>query len=217
MADAIPLIKATSRLETAPGANGATPSGRAAAPSHPPAIERPVVDSDVASVPSTRWYVAQTHLHAEVKASQHLRRQGFEVYLPRYLRQRRHARRVDSVAAPLFPRYLFVSIDLTTQRWYSIQSTIGVARLIRHGDMPAAVPEAIVEGLKCREDAEGFVQLERRPRFAPGDKIRVSDGAFCDCLGLYDSINGNDRSAILLDLLGRKVRVVLDNALIDAA
>jgi transcriptional antiterminator RfaH len=174
-------------------------------------------NSDVSAIAPAKWYVAQTHIHAEVKASQHLGRQGFDVYLPRYLKQRRHARRIDSVAAPLFPRYLFVSIDLTTQRWYSIQSTIGIARLIRHGDLPVAVPDAIVEGLKLREDADGYVQLERRPRFAAGDKIRISDGAFCDCLGLYEQINGNDRSAILLDLLGRKVRIVLDNGLIDAA
>ena len=163
------------------------------------------------------WYVAQTHLYAEVKASQHLVRQGFEVYLPRYRKQRRHARRVDHVAAPLFPRYLFVSIDVTTQRWYSIQSTVGIARLIRHGDMPEPVPQSIIDGLKRREDADGFVQLERQARFSPGDKIRVSNGAFCDCLGLYETISGKDRSAILLDLLGRKVRVVLEDELIDAA
>src|SRR5258708_11637802 len=86
------------------------------------------------------WYVAQTHPHAEVKASLHLRRQGFEIYLPRYLRSRRHARRVETVAAPLFPGYLFVAIDMATQRWLSIQSTIGVARLVRDGARPAAVP-----------------------------------------------------------------------------
>jgi transcriptional antiterminator RfaH len=166
---------------------------------------------------SNLWYVAQTHLYAEVKASQHLLRQGFEVYLPRYSKQRRHARRVDYVATPLFPRYLFVSIDVATQRWYSIQSTVGIARLIRHGDMPAPVPRSIINGLKCREDADGFVQLERQARFSSGDKIRVSDGAFCDCLGLYEAISGKDRSAILLDLLGRKVRVVLEDELIDAA
>jgi transcriptional antiterminator RfaH len=180
------------------------------------AIERQGPASSL-NTPSSRWYVAQTHLHAEGKALQHLRRQGFDVYLPRYLKQRRHARRIDTVAAPLFPRYLFVSIDLTAQRWYSIDSTIGIAKLIRYGDVPVAVPDAIVEGLRCRENADGFVQLERQPRFAPGDKIRISHGAFCDCLGLYETIRGNDRSAILLDLLGRKVRVVLENALIDAA
>ena len=168
-------------------------------------------------ITATRWYVAQTQVHAERKASEHLLRQGFGVYLPRYLKQRRHARRVERVAAPLFPRYLFVSIDLTAQRWYAIQSTVGIARLIRQGDLPVAVPDGIVDGLKDREDPEGYVQLAQRPRFAPGDKVRVSDGAFSDCLGLYEGINGNDRSAILLDLLGRKVRVVLDNGWIDAA
>ena len=60
------------------------------------------------------WYVAQTHPRAEMKASQHLGRQGFEVYLPRYLKKRRHARRTDTIAAPLYPGYLFVAIDLET-------------------------------------------------------------------------------------------------------
>src|SRR5437762_12539601 len=79
----------------------------------------------------SRWYVAQTHPHAETKASVHLRRQGFAVYFPRYLKQRRHARRIEKIAAPLFPSYLFVAIDIATQRWLSIDSTFGVTRLVR--------------------------------------------------------------------------------------
>ena len=31
-----------------------------------------------------RWFVAQTHPHAENKAAAHLQRQGFDVYMPRY-------------------------------------------------------------------------------------------------------------------------------------
>ena len=38
-----------------------------------------------------------------------------------------------------------------------------------------------------------------------------------DCLGLFENLNGKDRAAILLDLLGRKVRVVVDQEFIDAA
>ena len=59
-----------------------------------------------------RWYVVQTQANAEHKAVAHLGRQGFTTYLPRYLKRRRHARRVDIVPRPLFPRYLFVSIDV---------------------------------------------------------------------------------------------------------
>ena len=32
-----------------------------------------------------------------------LERQGFRTYLPRYRRERRHARRRDIIKAPLFP------------------------------------------------------------------------------------------------------------------
>src|SRR6516164_3359455 len=167
--------------------------------------------------PSQCWYVAQTHIHAESKATFHLERQGFCVYLPRYLKKRRHARRVDTVAAPLFPRYLFISIDTVTQRWHSIRSTIGITRLVAHGDLPAIVPPAIIEGLKRREDANGFVKLEHRPRFASGDKIRVREGAFADVLGLFEGMTSEERVAILLELLGRKVRVVLDMDFIEAA
>jgi transcriptional antiterminator RfaH len=183
---------------------------------HQLAIEQPE-PSSLTDTPSRRWYVAQTHVHAESKAAFHLGRQGFEVYLPRYAKRRRHARRVDTVAAPLFPRYLFVSVDMATQRWHSIRSTIGITRLVANGDVPAFVPPAIIEGLKRREDANGFVQLEHRPRFASGDKIRVLEGAFCDALGLFEGITGQERAAILLDLLGRKVRVVLGMDVIEAA
>ncbi len=164
-----------------------------------------------------RWYVAHTHPHAEAKATAHLNRQGFESYFPRYLKRRRHARRIETVAAPLFPRYLFVAVDLSAQRWRSIYSTVGIARLVSNGDDPSAVPDGIVEALKSREDASGFIKLDQRPPFRAGDKIRVLDGAFTSCLGLFEGMAERERVAILLDLLGRKVRVVLDADLVAAA
>jgi len=165
----------------------------------------------------TRWYVVQTQPHAEAKAAAHLCRQGFDIYLPRYLKRRRHARRIETVAAPLFPRYMFVAVDMAVQRWRAIHSTIGVSRLVCNGDSPAVVADAVVDGLKRREDVCGFVKLDCRPRFAPGDKVRVVDGVFTACLGLFDGITDGERVAILLDLLGRKVRVFLDSELVTAA
>ena len=169
------------------------------------------------SAPSLRWFVVHTHPRAEVKATHHLARQGFEAYLPRYLKRRRHARRIETVAAPLFPRYLFVSVNLAAERWRSIHSTIGVAHFVCNGDEPATVPDGIVEALKLREDADGFVKFNYRPRFHAGDKIRVLDGAFADCLGLFEGFSERERVTILLDLLGRKVRIVLDGELVAAA
>jgi transcriptional antiterminator RfaH len=159
----------------------------------------------------------QTHPRAEHKAAAHLNRQGFEIYLPQCLKIWRHARRVETVAAPLFPRYLFIAVDIAAQRWRSIQSTIGVVRLVCNGDAPAPVPEAVLTGIKEREDECGFVRLERRPLFAQGDSIRVLDGVFAAHLGLFEGMSDNERVTILLELLGRKVRVVLNAGCVAAA
>jgi transcriptional antiterminator RfaH len=164
-----------------------------------------------------RWYVVQTQPNAEHRAIAHLRRQDFTTYLPRYRKRRRHARRTEIVLAPLFPRYLFVSIDMSSQRWRSIQSTVGVSRLVCNGDEPAPVPEAVLDALRAREAADGVIEIDTQPRFARGDRVRVTDGAFGDCLGLFENMTDGERVAILLDLLGRKVRVVLDVDAVEAA
>ena len=167
--------------------------------------------------PGVHWYVVQTQVNGEAKAADNLRRQGYETYLPRYLKRRRHARKVDFAAKPLFPRYMFVAIDMAAQRWRSVQSTVGVSRLVTNGDSPAVVPEGVVRALRAREDAKGFVKMDARPAFAPGDKVRVLAGAFMDNAGLFNGMADRDRVSILLEMLGRQVRVVLDADLVAAA
>ncbi len=169
------------------------------------------------AIESTRWYVVQTHVHCENKAAAHLLRQGYDVYLPRYMKRRRHARRVENVPAPLFPRYLFVGFDVMAARWRSIQSTQGVSSLVCNSNEPAVLPESVVAELRRREDDSGFIRFDPRPQYAPGDKVRIVDGVFGDSFGLFEGIADRDRVAILLDLLGRKVRVVLDRESVAAA
>lgn len=164
-----------------------------------------------------RWYVVQTQINGEAKAAENLRRQGFETYLPRYLKRRRHARKLDFVAKPLFPRYMFVAIDMASQRWRTVQSTFGVSRLVANGEEPAAVPDGVIPALQAREDVKGFVKMDARPAFAHGDRVRVLAGVFMDNAGLFNGMADHDRVFILLEMLGRKVRVLLDADLVTAA
>src|SRR5689334_23097503 len=162
------------------------------------------------------WYVVQTQINGEAKAARNLLRQGFEVYLPRYLKRRSHARKIEKVAAPLFPRYMFVNIDIATQRWRSVQSTYGVSHLVLNGSDPAPVAGQVIHALKAREDEGGYVRLDQRPKFTIGEKVRVLAGVFADNLGLFDGMADRDRVAILLELLGRKVRVSIEADLVAA-
>ena len=156
-----------------------------------------------------RWYVVNTHARAEQKAAWHLGNQGFRLFLPQYLRQRRHARRVDMVKAPLFPRYLFVEIDLESDRWLSVTSTIGVSHLVGGANGPLSVPEGVVEEWRAREDESGLIPLAREARYRRGDRVQVNDGAFVDMVGVFDCASDEDRVFLLLDMLGRQVRVRL--------
>lgn len=154
-----------------------------------------------------RWYVVHTQPHHEVRADVNLRRQGFATYLPRYQRTRRHARRTETVVRPLFPRYLFVAIDLTRDRWRAIHSTFGVSHLVQAGDEPLSVPSGIVEEIRAREDGEGLVRLGLPPGVGPGSPVRLIDGIFQDAKGVLERVADNRRVAVLLELLGREVRV----------
>jgi transcriptional antiterminator RfaH len=146
-----------------------------------------------------------------------LERQGFPAYLPRYLKRHRRARRIEMVRAPLFPRYLFVAIDLTAQRWRSIFSTVGVSRIVCNGKVLTPISHEVISSSGVREGAGGFVRVDRSPKFRADEKIRVVDGTFAHCLGLYEGMKDRDRIAILLDLLGRKVRGTVDGQNVAAA
>jgi transcriptional antiterminator RfaH len=158
------------------------------------------------------WYAVQCQPHGEDRAALNLARQGFEAYCPRYLKTRRHARQLHRVATPFFPRYLFVNLDLASQRWRSVNGTFGVSGLVGPRESPSRVPEAIIASLRAREDEKGYITvLHPAERWKTGDSVRITGkNAFFGCSGLFEGLNDEDRVRVLLDLLGRKVRVTLD-------
>ena len=164
-----------------------------------------------------RWYVAYTQPNAEWKAVAHLRRQGFEAYLPLCRAIRRHARRQEVVRRPLFPRYVFVGLDLAADRWRAVNGTVGVGRLVCHGERPAPLPDAVVAALRAGEDAEGLVSLSSLVLFDPGARLRVLDGAFAGKTGRYVAMSAAERVVLLFDLIGREVEVTVPIHAVEAA
>jgi transcriptional antiterminator RfaH len=155
----------------------------------------------------TRWYVVHTQPQHEMRAQINLQRQGFATYLPRYLKSRRHARRTETVPRPLFPRYIFVAMDLARDRWRAIQSTFGVSHIVAAGDAPLSMPAGIVEQIRKREGADGFLTLGLPAGLTAGSQVRLIDGIFAESKGVIERIADNHRVAVLLQLLGREVRV----------
>jgi len=153
-----------------------------------------------------RWFVVHTHPRAEKLAAAHLRNQGFTTYLPCYRKRRSHARRTEIVQAPLFPRYLFIKMSEEQPHWRAVRSTVGVADIVRQGERPAPAPEGIVEAIQARE-TDGMVSLPAQDLFHKGEALRISAGTFQGHTGLFECTGDNERIVVLLELLGRKVRL----------
>jgi len=155
-----------------------------------------------------RWYVAYTLPHCEARAQIQLENQGFHTFLPRRHKTVRHARRLTSVLAPYFPRYLFVVLDLTRHQWRSVGGTFGVSSLVMQGDRPHPVPRGVVETLLASADEHGLMQL--RPYLKVGGPVRLAVGPFADRLAILDRLDDSGRIRVLLDILGRQVSVSVE-------
>jgi len=155
----------------------------------------------------TAWYAVYTQARMEKWARSNLWERDLEVYLPLYSKQRRHARRVDTVTAPLFPRYLFVRADLARTGRRAIASAPGVSELVSFGNRPAVVDDAIIAEIRSRQDDSGNVIMCEPSPLKAGERVRVQMGALRDTVGLFQQMADDQRGIILLDLMGRSVRV----------
>ena len=164
----------------------------------------------------TSWYVVHTHQGTERLAEGHLKRQGFDTYLPLCLKITRHARRVAEITVPLFPRYIFVAIDIAAHRWHSINGTFGVNHLVSMGERPVALPEGVVDEIRARETNDGPVKLVQQLPFKKGEAVNITGGALADQVGLFQRLNEKDRVSVMLDMLGRKLEVTVPLQTISA-
>jgi transcription elongation factor/antiterminator RfaH len=159
-----------------------------------------------------RWYVVRTLAQRERHAIQQLTNQAYRAFLPLHLKNRRHARKVETILAPLFPRYLFVILDLTRDRWRSINGTLGVERLLMCSGEPQPVPRGVIENLMLAANQDGTVQFDCALR--QGQMVKVAAGPFADFTGRLERLDDKGRVSVLLELMGGSVRVALQRSIL---
>ena len=172
-----------------------------------------LLSSSLPLAPRQRWYVVRTQAQRELQASKQLENQKFRVFLPRHLKNRRHARKVETVSAPLFPQYLFAVLDLTKDRWRCINGTLGVDRVLMCAGEPQPVPHGLVESLIQVADADGTICFDFQLR--EGQTIKVGAGPFADLIGRLERLDDKGRVNVLLEMLGGTVRVTLPRLLVQ--
>jgi len=157
------------------------------------------------------WFVVHTKPRQEAVAQAQLERQGYPVYFPRLCLPRLRRSRWSDVIEPLFPRYLFVGLEVGEQALAPIRSTRGVSTVLRFGDRYAEVPMALVDALRKRADESGMHVLAD-PGFHKGDRLHIIAGPFHGFEAVFESAAGADRVRVLLEVLGAASSVTLPMA-----
>lgn len=162
-----------------------------------------------------RWFLVHTQPKSESKAEGHLDAQGFRTYLPRITKTVRHARQLRTVKAPLFPRYLFIILNLGRDRWLSVRSTVGVSRIFAHQDgRPVPVPTGIVETL-IEHSLGDVARLDSRLR--AGESVRLLSGAFAGFVGTLERLDDTGRVQVLLEMMGTTVPITMHRSALSPA
>lgn len=165
--------------------------------------------------PGERWFVARVQTNRESSAQFNLRRLGFRSFAPRVRRTVRHARKMRNVLAPLFPGYIFVILDLSRDRWRSVNSTFGVASLIMGAEQPTPVPQGIVETLAASTESSGTVRLDSDLEI--GAKVRILSGPFAESMCQLVHLDDRGRVRVLLEFMGAEVSANLNRSCIAPA
>ncbi|NOX41783.1 MAG: transcriptional activator RfaH [Alphaproteobacteria bacterium] len=156
-----------------------------------------------------RWFPVQLRPNGLERARCNLLRQGFSLFCPMEPKMLKRKGGLGLFWRELFPGYLFVGFDPATAPWSKINNTFGVARLIVFGKTrPQAVPEALIDGLIERCDAEGHLLPPKR--LSAGDKVRIVSGPFFDFAATIERVTPDQRIWVLLDLMGRKTPIALE-------
>ena len=138
-----------------------------------------------------------------------LTRQGYNCWLPQISETIRSAGKFAKVEKAMFPGYVFVELNLDTQRWRPINGTIGVSHIVIAGGRPIPLPNEFVTQLNQRVElgSAGLKDTELKN----GDLLKVFDGAFTDLIGQVSGLPGQERVTLLMNLMSRSVPVTISS------
>ena len=149
------------------------------------------------------WLCVLCEHRREHTAFVHLERQGFEAYLPKEpLRQTKSGKWTEQ-EAPIFPRYLFVRADMERQDLSVVRSTRGCIQILKFGQAPTIVPEAIIEEIRTTEQLLRL-RHERNRGLLPGKSYELLEKNFEGHSARFVALSSHNRAQVLITLLNQE-------------
>ena len=151
-----------------------------------------------------------------MRALENLERQQGECYCPLIQVEKLSRGKRIHVAEALFPGYFFINFDpqKSNLTYTAIRSSRGVSKIVRFGEEPAKVPEALILQIKdCDKASVSSLNAPNLPQ--KGDTVIIIEGAFKGLQAVYSQTDGQQRSIVLISLLHQQAPTSLANTQIQ--
>ena len=162
------------------------------------------------------WFLFTCKPRDDVRAEQNLINQGYTCYRPVIQVTRTRRGKKQQTEESLFPRYIFVHLPDNEGNWRALLSTRGIAGVVRFGEQPTKIPQALIDEIKTNEQA---LKQSGTPVNAlkTGDKVRITSGPFQFLEAVYQQSKGDDRVLVLLNILQQPQLIELAVNQVDKA
>lgn len=159
-----------------------------------------------------KWYAVLTKPRNEETAQFYLNNKGIEVFYPKLFIP------VSNKSGPqvvsLFPNYLFVRIDASSEEYQQVVWCRGTRRLVSFGGTPAAVEEHIIDFIREQASPNGLIVAKSNLKV--GDEVQIAKGPFKGIVGIIqEPPDTKSRVKVLLAILSRQVQVEVPAGYID--
>jgi transcriptional antiterminator RfaH len=169
------------------------------------ASNRPTVLSQDAHCEFPLWFAIQTWPQYEKKVATEFQRKDVEVFLPLLSSKRKWSDRYTTVHIPLFPNYVFVRIDESSNARISVLRTNGVSGFVGARGKGVSIPEAQIESVRLLV-ASG-VPFQHHPLLAIGKRVRIRDGSLDGVEGTLLAKNDDLSLLVSIQLIQRSLAI----------
>lgn len=168
-----------------------------------------------------KWFIVETNIQCEVRATRTLRAAGYRVYMPKMRKSIVHHRTKKKIVKrfKLFNRYLFVAFDPTNLDFGRARKCDGVRTIlgIQLDGKPWEVSRDLIKRCMLAQRKGEFDDVTVEPgsekavskkRFAVGSRVQVKEGhAFSGFHATVTKIKGRGVIRAILEVFGKAVPV----------
>jgi len=163
--------------------------------------------SQTTSIPA-KWYLLQCKPREEQRAHENLNNQGYRTFLPQLVTSKKTKQGYIETNSALFPGYLFIHLNNTTDNWAPVRSTRGVNKLVKFGQNAAIVPEMVINRIKQQLEHH---DSDKTYPFNKGDEVAIASGPFRELQAVFDCRDGQQRAWVLIELMGKWQRIAIND------